>query len=80
MSSRKKRQISVLLKHSDLKQKEIAKKLNISTQTVSAIKKKLEMGRNIQSSRMGKCGRKRETTLKLDREIKATALRDIKAS
>ena len=54
LSRRKKGQISVLLKHSDLKQKEIAKKLNISTQTVSAIRKKLEMGRNIHSSRTGK--------------------------
>ena len=44
LSRRKKGQISVLLK-----QKEIAKKLNISTQTVSAIRKKLEMGRNIHS-------------------------------
>ena len=47
LSPRKKGQISVLLKYSDHKQKEKAKKLNISTQTVSAIRKKLEMKRNI---------------------------------
>ena len=39
LSLKKKGQISVLLKRSDLKQKEIAKKLNISTQTISATKK-----------------------------------------
>ena len=49
LSPRKKGQISVLVKQSDLKQKEIAKKLNISTQTVSAVRTKLEMGRNIHS-------------------------------
>ena len=37
LNPRKKGQINVLLKHSDLKQKEIVKKLNISTQTVSAV-------------------------------------------
>ena len=42
LSPRKKGQISVLFKHSDLKQKEIAKKLNISTRIVSAIRKKLK--------------------------------------
>ena len=45
LSPRKKEQVNVLLKHSDFKQKEIAKKLNISTQTVGAIRKKLEIGR-----------------------------------
>ena len=54
LSPRKKGQISVLFKHSDLKQKEIAKKLNISTRIVSAIRKKLETERNIHSSRTGK--------------------------
>ena len=54
LSLRKKEQFNVLLKHSDLNQKEIAKKLRISTQTVSAIGKKLETGRNIHSSRTGK--------------------------
>ena len=68
LSPRKKGQISVLLKHSDLKQKEIDKKLNKSTQTVSAIRKKLEMGRNIHSSRTEKRGR--ETILRLYRKSK----------
>ena len=48
LSPRKKGQISVLPKHSDHKQEKITKKLNIPTQTVSAIRKKLKIGRNIQ--------------------------------
>ena len=63
LSPRKKGQISLLLKHGDPKKKEIAKKLNISTQTVSAMRKKLEMGRNIHYSRTGKCGRKQHLGL-----------------
>jgi len=38
------------------------------------------LGREIDSSRMGKCGRKRETTPSLDRKIKAVALQDRRAS
>ena len=75
LNPRKKGQISVLLKHSHLKHKEIVIKLNISTQTVSAIRKKLEMGRNIYSSRTGKCGRKENNTL-VNRKIKAIALKN----
>ena len=74
LSPRKKVQIIVLLKHNDLKQKEIAKKLNISTQTVSALVKKLEIGRSIHSSRMEK-----ENNTRLDRKIKAVALKDRRA-
>ena len=80
LSPRKKGQISVLLKHSDLKQKERAKKSNISTQAVSAIRKTLKMGRNIHSSRTGKCGRKRKTALRFDKKIKAIAFEDRRAS
>ena len=80
LSPRNKVQISVSLKHSDLKQKEIAKTLNISTQTVSALVKKLKIARNIHSSRTAKCGRRRKTTLRLDRKIKAMTLKDRRAS
>ena len=50
LSPRKKGQISVLLEIRGLKQKDIAKKLNASTQTVSSVKKKLDLGRNLGSS------------------------------
>ena len=58
-------QICVLLKHSDLKQKEIAKKLNVSVQVVIALKKKLQFGKTIDSSRVESCESKGITTLRL---------------
>ena len=80
LSPRKKGQICVLLEHSDLKQKEIAKKLNVSPQVVSATKQKLKFAKTIDTSRIGSCGRKRITTPKLDRKIKVKALNDRRAS
>ena len=79
LSLKKKGQISVLLKRSGLKQKEIAKKLNISTQTISATKE-LENGRNIHTSRAGKCGGKGKQHLGLIKKIKTMALKDRRAS
>ena len=80
MSPRKKGQICVLLEHSDQKQKEIAKKLNVSPQVVSATKQKLKFAKTIDTSRIGSCGRKRITTPRLDRKIKVMALNDRRAS
>jgi len=57
-SFRKRGQITALFKHNDLKQKDIAKDVNVSTQTVSAAKTNMELGREMNSSMMGKCGRK----------------------
>ena len=79
-SPRKKGQISVLLEVKGLKQKDIAKRLNVSTQSVSSVKKTLDLGRKIGVLRKGKCGRKRKTTPRLDRKIKAMALKDRRAS
>ena len=47
LSPRKKGQISVLLEVNGLKQKDIAKRLNVSTQSVSSVKKTLDLGRKI---------------------------------
>ena len=80
LSPRKKGQISVLLEVKGLKQKDIAKRLNVSTQSVSSVKKTLNLGRKIGVLRNGKCGRKRKTTPRLDRKIKAMALKDRRAS
>jgi len=55
MSPPKNEQITVLLKHSDLKQKNIAKELNASTPTVSAVRKKLEWEREVDSLGIGIC-------------------------
>jgi len=51
LSPRKRGQVTVLLKHSDLKQKDIAKEVTVSTQTVSVVRKALKLGREIDSSR-----------------------------
>ena len=75
-SPRKIGQIRVLLQHSDMRQKEVAQKFNVSPQSVSSIKKKLERGLSLQSGRIGKCGMKRKTTARLDRKIKNVALKD----
>ena len=74
LSPRKVGQINVLLSVGTLKQKEIAKKLNVSTQSVSNIKKKMENSQNLNSSRVGKCGRKRKTSSRMDRKIIKEAL------
>ena len=75
-SPRKIGQIRVLLQHSDMRQKEIAQKFNLSPQSVSAIKKKLERVLSLQNGRIGKCGKKRKTTARLDRKIKNMALKN----
>ena len=40
----------------------------------------MDLGRKIDTSRKGNCGRKRKTTPRLDRTIKAMALKDRRAS
>ncbi|KAL7641205.1 UNVERIFIED_CONTAM: hypothetical protein RMT77_008343 [Armadillidium vulgare] len=76
LSPRKIEQIKVLLSVSAIKQKDIAKKLNISCQSVSNIKEKMDKGLNLDSTRTGRCGRKRKTTPRTDRKIKKLALHD----
>ena len=75
-SPRKIGQIRVLLQHSDIRQKEIAQKFNVPLQSVRSIKKKLERGVSVQNVKIGKCGKKRKTTARLDRKIKNMALKD----
>ena len=76
LSPRKIGQIRVLLQHSKLKQSEIARDLNVSKQTVSLMKKKLKHGHDKPTGRKGKCGRKRKTTMRLDRIIRGKATMD----
>lgn len=80
LSPRKVGQIQVLLSNTPLKQREIARKLGVSTQTVSVIKKKIDSGVNLASKRVGKCGRKRKTTPRTDRQIVNMALKDRRTS
>jgi len=80
ISPRKIGQIKVLLSESGLKQREIAKKLSVSTQTVSVIKRKFDNDVNIDAKRIGKCGRKRKTTPRTDRLLVQMALKNRRAS
>lgn len=80
VTPRKRARIDAMLNYSNLKQCQIAKKLNVSTQTVSLIKKNIQLGNSIGPDRMGKCGRKRITTPRTDRKIKNLALNDRRAS
>lgn len=76
LSPRKLGQIQVLLSDTPLKQREIARKLGVSTQTISVIKKKIDSGVDLASKRVAKCGRKRKTTPRTDRQIVKMALKD----
>lgn len=74
LSPRKVGQVKVLLHETGLKQKEIAKKLNISPQSVSLIKKKEENHQDLVTKRKGNCGRKRKTSPRVDRKMVKLAL------
>lgn len=80
LSPRKIGQINVLLDECTLNQKEIAKKLKVSPQSVSIIKRKKDKCQNLGSHRNGKCGRKRKTSPRIDRMIIKMALKDRRAS
>lgn len=80
LSPRKRGQIQVLLENSDLKQIEIAQRMNVSTSVVSRIKSKLVSGKDLGVKRAGKCGRKRLTTPRMDRKIVRLAQMDRRAS
>ncbi len=57
----------MLLNNSHLKQKEIAKKLNVSTQAISLIRNKWDKSENLSSKRYRNCDRKKKIAPKLDR-------------
>lgn len=80
MSPRKIAKIELLLAETNLKQSEIARKVNASQQSVSLIKKKYENRLTLDNRRKGNCGRKRNTTPRIDRKIKNLALKNRKAS
>lgn len=80
LSPRKVGQIKVLLQETSMKQREIAKKLHVSPQSVCVIKKKEENKVHLGSNRAGNCGRKRKTTPRADRKIVKLALRNRRLS
>lgn len=69
LNPRKNGQIKVLLKEMCLEKEDIAKKLNISSLSVSFIKKKDERSVYPDSKKKKKCGRKKMTTPKMNKRI-----------
>ena len=80
LSPRKKGQIRILLEEISLKQAKIAKKLGVSTATITQIKKKMQKGEDLKNKRVSNCGRKRRTTPHMDRQMVVMALKDSRAS
>ena len=75
-SPRKLGQINVLLQHSSMKQKK-ARKLNVSTKSVSSIMKKIGNWSFSKTGRIGKCGRKKKPTSRLDCKMKNSTCKRI---
>lgn len=80
LSPHKKGEIQALLENTDLKHHEIASRVKVARSSVSKIKKLLSEGSVKKTRRPGRCGRKRKTTPRLDRRIKAMAEKDPRAS
>jgi transposase len=80
LSPRKIEKIESMLSYSNLKQREIAKIMGVSKQIISVIKKKISLGENTHPNRIGRCGRKKSTTPRIDRRIKKLSLDNRKAS
>ena len=75
LSPRKFGQIEVLFSETQLKQREIAQKLGVSTQIVSVIKKKTDSGSELGSKSVGRCGRNRIINWRTERQIVKMALK-----
>lgn len=69
LSPRKRGQIKVLLENTELSQSDIARKLGVSQQVVSNVKKVLAHGSSGTPKRKGRCGRKRLTSSTDDRAL-----------
>lgn len=78
LTPRKKAKIEALLKNTDLSHKEIANNLNICRKSVYRIKKKLDYGASLEVKRKGRCGRRRKSTAKDDRQLLLWCKRDRK--
>lgn len=69
LTPRKKAQISTMLQHCQYTQRQISDFFDVSQSSVRNIKKKLDAEIPIKADRVGKCGRKRITTPRTEREI-----------
>lgn len=70
LSPAKIREIKTLLMHSSKSNTQIAAVANVSRQTVDSIKKKIEFNIALTPNREKKCGRKKSTTPRNERQIR----------
>lgn len=70
LSPRKKSEIKTLLTHTNHSQRKIAQLAGVSQSTVRNIKKVIDVNQSLSPKRAGKCGRKRLTTPRTEREIR----------
>lgn len=74
LTPRKKAQISTMLRHCQYTQRQIADLCDVSQSSVRNIKQKVDAEIPIKEDRVGKCGRKRITTPRTEREIRRITL------
>ena len=66
LTPRKISQVKALMENTNLSQREIARRLNISPATITVLKRRLQFG-SASPKRRGRCGPKRKTTVQTDR-------------
>lgn len=70
ITPRKAARVATLLQETGYTQRKIGETLNVSQSTVRRINNKLKVGLELEAGRIGRCGRKRVTTVRDDRTIK----------
>ena len=70
LTPRKVSEIKALLKNSDHSQRSIASIAGVAKSSVDRIKKKLDLNLTLSPSRLGKCGRKKSTSPRDERQIR----------
>ena len=67
LTPRKKSAISALLQNTNMSQRKISRKMCISQASVSQMNKKFENWEELAANRIGKCGAKKKTSMRIDR-------------
>lgn len=73
-------EIKTLLVNTNHSHRKIASIASVSKSTVDRIKKKIDEGTNLSPKRVGKCGRKRITTPRAERQLRNIVINHRKAS
>lgn len=80
VTPRKRAKVEILLKETNLTQQQIAKKVGVSQMTVSRAKHRISLGKNVDVNRVGRCGRKRKSTERDNRNLVRICLNNRKAT